>query len=254
MNKSTRFLVSNDDGIWAPGLKTLCEVAEDFGEVTVVAPHIERSGASHMISIHYPLRVESIDDKKFAVEGSPADCVKVGLKKLLKVQPDIVLSGINRGPNLGQDTMYSGTVGAAMEAALHGIGAIAFSTHGKRPLQYDTAGRVARYLLEKQGLFNGFSGVLNVNVPSIPFNEIKGMRFTKLGKRIYGDDIIENTDPRGKPYYWIGGDTDLNSSTVDTDCELVEQGFVTLTVLKPSFYDQLGQQELEKQFEGELAF
>ena len=142
MSKRPLFLLSNDDGVHAPGLRALAEAVEPFGDVLIVAPHVERSGASSMLSIHQPLRLEKIGPNIYAVEGSPVDCVLLALRRLVDRVPDWVISGINRGGNLAQDTIYSGTVGAALEGSIHGIRAMAVSSHGAPPYRYDTAAKV----------------------------------------------------------------------------------------------------------------
>ena len=241
------FLLTNDDGVHAPGIRALADAVKGMGEVTIVAPHVERSAASHAISIHQPLRVENIHDGVYAVEGMPADCVMLALRKLMKRRPNWILSGINRGGNTGVDTLYSGTVHAAMEGAMHGHRAMAISCHGRSNLRYDTAGKVVQTLLENQSWLSHVPerSTVNVNVPSLPFEELKGIRIAGLGRRIYEDEIVEGIDPRGRPYYWIGAGGEMFEDIPESDCLLIDQGFVTVSILRPSLLDEKSNGALE---------
>ncbi|MFQ5580418.1 MAG: 5'/3'-nucleotidase SurE [Nitrospiria bacterium] len=240
--KSPVILVSNDDGVHSPGLHCLAEVLKDLGDVTVIAPDRERNAASHALTLHKPLRVEAIQQKVFSVNGTPTDCVNLGVLHLLKGKiPDLVVSGINKGANLGDDVTYSGTVSAAMEGTLLGIPSIALSQmdldrthHAQGKYYFETAAhfalRLARLVLEK-GLEKG--RFLNVNVPNCPAEDIQGVRITSLGKRIFDKGSIhEQTDPRGRKYYWIG----LNGMTWEkgrknTDQEAISHGMISVTPL-----------------------
>lgn len=254
MSSRPSFLVSNDDGVHAPGLKALAEMLKSFGDVTIVAPHVERSATSHAITIALPLRVERIHDNTYAVEGSPADCVMVAFWKILKRPPDWVITGINRGGNLGIDTLYSGTVGAAMEGALHGVRAIAVSSQGERPLRYDTAAAVTRTLIEHEAKWSAAikGKVLNVNVPSVPLNELKGLAFTSLGRRVYDQNLVEGVDPRGRAYFWIGGGGDSHMDIEGSDCNLFDEGYATASVLKPELFDESATSALKLKMSGGL--
>ncbi|MCX6118179.1 MAG: 5'/3'-nucleotidase SurE [Proteobacteria bacterium] len=242
------FLLSNDDGVHAPGIRALAKSVRDLGDVVIVAPHVERSAASHSISIHVPLRMEQIEAGTYAVEGTPADCIMIACRKLLRRKPNWVLSGINRGANLGIDTIYSGTVAAAMEGVFHGIPSIAVSSFGKAKdsLNYESAGQVVRKILESPDVFAEAmqGGMLNVNVPNLPFESLKGIRVAGLGKRMYDEDMHEGTDPRGRPYYWIGAGGDMFQDIQDSDCVLIDQGFVTVSVLRPSLLSVEGNERL----------
>lgn len=236
------FLISNDDGVHAPGIRALAKVAARFGEVIVVAPHVERSASSHAITIGSPLRVEEIEDNVFAVEGTPADCIMLACRRILSRKPTWVLSGINRGANLGIDTLYSGTVGAAMEGSILGFPAMAISSLGKPRdrIHYETAAEISFRLLENKGLVEDIArlGVININVPNLPLADIRGVRIATLGRRLYSDEMIQGIDPRGRPYYWIGGGGDGFEDIPNSDCDLTKQGYATVSFLKTSFWDE----------------
>jgi 5'-nucleotidase len=248
------FLISNDDGVHAPGLRALAAAVKDLGDVVIVAPHVERSASSHAISIHLPLRMEQVEPNIYAVEGTPADCVMLAIRKLLRRKPSWVLSGINRGANLGIDTIYSGTVAAAMEGTLHGIPSIAVSCYGKEreTLQYGAAAKVVRMLLEHPETLTDVtrSSLVNLNVPNLPFEQIKGMVVATLGRRIYEESMQEGTDPRGRSYYWIGAGGEMFEDIPNSDCVMIDQGYVTATVLRPSFLDEQGNGLLKSKFAG----
>lgn len=246
------FLISNDDGVHAPGVRAMAAAVKDFGDVVIVAPHVERSASSHAISIHLPLRIEQVEPNIYAVEGTPADCIMLAIRKLLRRKPTWVLSGINRGANLGVDTIYSGTVAAAMEGTLHNIPSIAVSTYGKarEHLHYDSAARVVRMLLEKPELIADVTktSLLNVNVPNLPFEKLKGIAVTSLGRRIYEDEMQEGVDPRGRSYFWVGAGGEMFEDIPNSDCVMLDQGYVSVSVLRPSFLDEQGNASIEKLF------
>jgi 5'-nucleotidase len=248
------FLISNDDGVHAPGIHALARAVRDLGEVVIVAPHVERSASSHALSIHSPLRVEEIAPGIHAVEGTPADCIMMACRKLLRRKPNWVLSGVNRGGNLGIDTMYSGTVAAAMEGVMHGIPSIAVSCLGKprEQLNYDAAAQVARRIIERSDRFAPElkSGVLNVNVPNLPFTSLKGIKVAGLGRRIYDEEIQEGIDPRGRPYYWIGAGGDMFADIEDSDCVVVDKGYASLSVLRPSLLDEAANARIQTAMTG----
>lgn len=254
MSQKPLFLISNDDGVHAPGLHALANAVKDLGEVVIVAPHVERSASSHAISIHLPLRMEQIESNIYAIEGTPADCVMLAIRKLLRRKPNWVLSGINRGANLGVDTIYSGTVAAAMEGTLHNIPSIAVSTYGKaqESLNYESAAQVVRMLLEKPDVLGDVTrtSLVNINVPNLPFEKLKGMVVTKLGRRIYEEEMQVGTDPRGRAYYWIGAGGEMFEDIPDSDCVMIDQGFVTASVLRPSFLDEQGNHLLQTKLAG----
>ena len=224
-------LVSNDDGVRSEGITVLADLLKELGTVYVVAPDRERSAASHSLSLTHPLRVEKISPRVYSVDGTPTDCVNLGVNGILRGKKiDLLVSGINKGANLGDDITYSGTVSAAMEGTLLGIPSVAVSLVTRSRFRFDTAAEmaldVARKVL-KRGLPD--DTLLNVNVPNAGREEIKGVRVTRMGKRVYGDLIVEKRDPRGKKYYWIGGDN-LNSEDIPgSDLEAIDEGFISVT-------------------------
>lgn len=235
-----KILISNDDGIDAPGIQALAEAAADFGEVTVVAPHRERSTAGHSLTLHKPLRVYEVRDGFFSTSGTPADCVYLGIREVLKEKPDLILAGINAGANLGTDIHYSGTVAAAREGALMNIPSIAFSLvdqwgiskHPREPLNYETGKYWARQVLESvQGVKFPDHSLLNVNIPNLAQGDVKGMKVARQGFRFYSSEVVQRTDPRGKPYFWIGGAYEGYVEGGPTDCEALNEGFVALAPL-----------------------
>jgi 5'-nucleotidase len=228
-----KILLTNDDGIKAEGIKKLAKTfAEKGNHVSVVAPERERSATGHAITVHKPLRVSQTEFdgiSYFAVSGTPADCVKLALEQLVD-KPDIVISGINRGANLGTDVLYSGTVSAAIEAALDGLPAIAVSVASFQQPTYDTAAAVT-FKLANTYLTNGLPNgtLLNVNVPNLPDAEIKGIKITKLGERKYINNFEKRTDPRGRVYYWMAGEADDSNLEQGTDIWAVVNNYVSVT-------------------------
>jgi 5'-nucleotidase len=225
--------VCNDDGIYGPGLKPLAKAMESLGHVTVVVPELERSAASHAITLHKPIRVHRLDRSTLIMNGTPADCVRFGVLSHLKEKVDIVVSGINRGPNLGADTIYSGTVGAAMEACMLGIPSVAVSLADVGRGNYDTAAQFVKQLV-KLILSRPVPRDIcyNVNVPDRPKNRIKGVAVTHLGKRIYGKDLESGIDPRGQTYYWLAGDTPSGIAVPGSDIAAIQQGKISITPLR----------------------
>lgn len=231
-------LVCNDDGFYSFGIKTLEKRLRKLGSVVTVAPDQERSAASHSLTLHRPLRVKKIKPDVYSVDGTPTDCITLAVKELLPRAPDLIVSGINKGGNLGEDVHYSGTVSAAVEGGIMGIPAIAISLMTRDDGHYETAGafavRLARLVL-KNGLPPGV--ILNVNVPNLPARQIKGYQFTKQGKRNYGDIIAERIDPRGRKYYWIGGDEFGFEDIPDSDCNVVLTNVISITPLRVNLTD-----------------
>ena len=215
-------LVSNDDGHFADGLRALVDAVTPLGEVVVVAPEAEQSAASHAISLHRPLRIKEVRAGWWAVDGTPADCAYVAINHILKGRrPDLCVSGINHGPNLADDVTYSGTVAAAMEASILGVPAIAFSLAVRRGWDFGPAGRFAHAFvkgaLDEAQLPDRM--LLNVNIPAGV--EPEGYVVTRLGKHSYGFDVVENVDPRGRKYYWIGGSEYQHEDVPGSDCNIV---------------------------------
>jgi 5'-nucleotidase len=212
-----RVLLSNDDGVHAPGLKALAAAFEG-DEVWVVAPDREQSASSHAISLHRPLRMLEVAPRWYAVDGTPTDAVYMGLNLVLRsARPDVVVSGVNHGPNLANDVLYSGTVAAAMEAALLGVNAIAVSLASAPPHDFGDAARFAA-AIARRVVANPPPAplLLNVNVPPGP---VAGYRFVRLGRRTYGNEVVEKTDPRGRKYYWIGGEGGATNEDIPgSDC------------------------------------
>ncbi len=226
-------LVTNDDGVYSNGLRMLAREMKKIGKVSVVAPVSEKSATSHSLTLHRPLRATRIGrNDTYAVNGTPTDCVNLALNGLLTERPQIVVSGINVGANLADDVTYSGTVAAAMEATLQGLPAIAVSIAGRTRLCYspaqDIAARLVRRIIRDKLPQNI---LLNVNIPNRPAQRIQGYRFTRLGKRQYGDSIVEKVDPRGEKYYWIGGDILGEKPVENSDIEAVSQGYISITPL-----------------------
>ncbi|MEK7364813.1 MAG: 5'/3'-nucleotidase SurE [candidate division NC10 bacterium] len=222
-------LVTNDDGINAPGLAALAEALAPLGDVYVVAPEREQSTVGHALTLHRPLRVDRLAERRFAVNGTPSDCVNLAVLGLLPAEPTLVVSGINHGSNLGDDVTYSGTVSAAMEGTLLGIPSIAVSLVGPEQGGFGEAGKIAR-LIAMRTLVEGLppKTLLNVNVPG---GRPKGIRFTRLGHRVYKEKMVEEKDPRGKTYYWIGAGPPLWDDREATDIIAVQDGYAAVTPL-----------------------
>ena len=226
-------LVSNDDGIFAPGIAVLADAASKVGTVTVVSPDREQSGTSHSLNLHRPLRPRLRHDGSYQVDGTPTDCVLLAVGSLMPDRPKFVFSGVNHGPNMGEDVLYSGTVSVAMEAVTLGIPGIAFSF----------ASRDDELLKEYQGIVNtlvrqiteidGFPRdmVLNINLPGCPPGEVKGIKVTRLGSRYFTESITPMKDPWGREVYWIGGGSITWTGRSDADHEAVKQGYISITPL-----------------------
>ncbi|MFH0778500.1 MAG: 5'/3'-nucleotidase SurE [Candidatus Eisenbacteria bacterium] len=232
MSKDTLVLVTNDDGIHAEGLRALRRALLSSYRVVAVAPDREQSATSHSLTLDHPLRVTRMEESVMSVDGTPTDCVLLCFNGLVKEKPGILVAGINHGPNLGEDTSYSGTVAAAIEGTLQGVPSVAVSMTGKPPYRFESACsftlKLVRLVLEK-GLDSGV--LLNVNVPNVPAEEIAGVRIARLGKRIYRDVIVEKVDPRGKTYYWIGGNEPTWISGGNTDFSAIESRHISVTPL-----------------------
>jgi len=225
-----RILVTNDDGIHSPGLTALAKALSRVGEVWVVAPDRERTAVAHALTLHKPLRVNQLGTRIYAVNGTPVDCVNLAVLKLLSAPPDLLVSGINKGVNLGDDVLYSGTVSAAMEGTILGVPSMAVSQEGQEHFYFDAgaryAVRIARLIL-KEGLPD--ETLVNLNIPNRPFRSITGVRVTCLSRRRFDNPIIEKVDPHGRTYYWIAGTRVSWSRSKDADHEALEQGAVSLT-------------------------
>lgn len=235
-----KILLSNDDGVHAAGLKALYKELKKLGRVWVVAPLEEKSTTGHSLTIHKPLRMIRIEEDFYGVSGSPADCVYMGLRQVIKGVPDLVVSGINRGANLGQDVYYSGTVSAAREACILGIPslAVSLSINFAKPkpedkLNYPTAAKIAAKLAARmKKLPVPDHTLLNLNVPDIPHSKVKGLKLARQGFRYYSGNILRRKDHRGRFYYWVGGKYEGFKNEPETDCTAVVQGYASLTPIK----------------------
>jgi len=227
-----RILITNDDGIHAPALRVLQEALRPFGPVVVVAPDRDQSATSHALTLQRPLRVNRIADDIYSVDGTPTDCVVIAANGLLPERPELVVSGINHGPNMGEDVTYSGTVAAAMEGTMQGVPALAVSLVTRAPADFVEPSRFVAQLVRKvQEHGMGRGTLLNVNLPHRPWSDVRGVRITRLGTRIYRDSLVEKIDPRGKTYYWIGGLEPVWVREEGTDFHAVEEGYISVTPL-----------------------
>lgn len=228
-----KILVSNDDGVFAPGMQALADALSSEHEVTVVGPDRNNSGASNSLTLDRPLRVTRTPNGYYSVNGTPTDCVHIAITGLLDFEPDIVMTGINEGSNMGDDVIYSGTVAAATEGRYLGFPAMAFSLMGPNFDYYDTGGKVAQKLLEhvqKHPLAP--DTILNVNIPDIPFSKIEGFQITRLGNRHRAEPVVKAQDPRGRPVYWVGPAGPEEDAGEGTDFHAVHNNFVSITPLQ----------------------
>ncbi len=235
-----RILVSNDDGVHAPGLRALVEALSSVGRVVVVAPDRERSAVGHALTLHRPLRLERLRPDWYAVDGTPTDCVHLGVHGILGRPPDLVVAGINHGPNLSTDITYSGTVAVALEGALLGLPSVAVSLAADRGFRFGVAARVARRVAEAvagRGLPGGT--FLNVNVPPVDrWEDLAGIRVTRQGRREFGSGVVEKVDPRGRTYYWIGSrEMGRVEADLDADVAAVAAGWVSVTPVRTDLTD-----------------
>lgn len=226
-------LCTNDDGYLATGLRTLSAAAAPLGQVEVVAPDREQSACSHSLTMHYPLRANVSAPGVRHVDGTPTDCVALAVGALLDGRPNVVLSGVNHGPNMGEDVLYSGTVAGAMEATILGIPAIAFSYTGRDPDAIPAFGPLLTRLIELLALRDDFppETLLNVNLPAIAPSEVRGVKVTRLGRRVYSDSLTRAVDPNGREYFWIGGGGVEWVIEDGTDFDAVNNGYVSVTPL-----------------------
>ncbi len=227
---SVRILVTNDDGILSPGLTLLAKALAKLGEVWVVAPDRERTAVAHAVTLHKPLRVHELSKRVYAINGTPVDCVNLALLNILPKRPHLLVSGINKGVNLGDDVLYSGTVSAAVEGTILGVPSMAVSQEGRDQFHFATSAqyalRVARLILQ-EGLPE--ETLVNLNVPNRPPQSVTGVRVTCLSRRRFENPIIEKVDPHGRRYYWIAGTRVSWSRSKDADHEAIEEGAVSLT-------------------------
>ena len=239
-----RILVSNDDGYNAEGVEALVSALHGLGELTVVSPETNCSGASNSLTLNRPLSVRQAPNGFFFVNGTPSDCVHIALTGLLDFRPDLVVSGINNGANMGDDTLYSGTVAAATEGYLFGIPAIAFSLVKKGWEHLDAAARIARQIVQHQIAQPLERNILlNVNIPAVPYEAIQGIQVTRLGKRHPSEPVVKSSTPYGDPVYWIGPVGLVSDSAIDTDFGAIEANAVSVTPLRLDLthYEQLAE-------------
>ena len=223
-------LLSNDDGFLAPGINQLREALVQFATVTMIAPDRDRSGASHSLTLDRPLRLTEHGKGIYSVNGTPTDAVHLGLTALFEQEPDIVIAGINAGANLGDDVVYSGTVAAAMEGRFLACPAIALSSTSFQPQHFNSAIQVIKQLLNQINDYPDHANmILNVNVPDLPWHEIKGLQVTRLGRRNRSEPVCKQKDPRGKDIYWVGPPGAEQDAGQGTDFHAIKQGFVSIT-------------------------
>ena len=243
-----KILISNDDGVHAPGLSILAKALAQIAEITIVAPDRDRSGASNSLTLQHPLRLRRLDEGIISVQGTPTDCVHLALTGLLSEDkmPDMVVSGINAGSNLGDDVFYSGTVAAAMEGRFLGIPAIAFSIVGGEPMYYSTAAEVAKRLVTL--LYEKpipAKTILNVNIPDVAFDDLKGYQVTRLGTRHNADKMMPSKDPRGHTIYCIGSSGKEDDAGKGTDFYAVSQQQVSITPLQLDLTHHSAREQIE---------
>ncbi len=238
-------MVTNDDGISSQGIKTLQEAMAALGQTLVVAPERDNSAVSHSLTMSRPLRIRAIGDCIFTLDGTPTDCVAVGLGKLFARKPDLLVSGINAGPNLGDDISYSGTVSAAIEGTMYGIPSMALSLAGDPPYDYSLAIQVA-ICLARRILADGLPAntLLNVNIPA--HGACKGFAVTRQGRRLWENSIQETFDPWGRKHFWIGGGTPLGDAAEDTDVFAIHNGFVSVTPIHLDLTNHQGLKHLQR--------
>ena len=250
-----KILITNDDGIFAPGIYALWEAMQEVGKTTVVAPDTEQSAVGHAITLSDPLRVEGIHRtggfEGFAVSGTPVDCAKIAIRSLMDKKPDVLVSGINRGANLGNNIIYSGTVSAATEGTMLGIPSVAISINSFNSDEFrgakETAIKVVHYLINNT-LPSGT--LLNVNVPYCPPEEIRGIRITRQGHQYFQDDFDQRTDPRGRTYYWMKGKIVDDDQELYYDSKAVRDGYVSITPIHFQMTNESYFTKLEEIFDG----
>ena len=226
-------LVTNDDGILAPGLALLADVCRKVGTVTVISPDREQSGTSHSLTLHRPLRPARRPDGAWQVDGTPTDCVMLAIQALMPERPDFVFSGVNHGPNMGEDVLYSGTVAAAMEAVMLGVPGVGISFAGTRPETLGTYTDLLTHLVRRITSAPNFppETFLNVNLPLVAAGEVKGIKVTKLGSRVFSESLTRMKDPWGREIFWIGGGTITWTGDEDSDHAAVREGYLSVTPL-----------------------
>lgn len=233
-----KILISNDDGYLAPGIVALANALRPYAEITVVAPDSNRSGASNALTLDRPLSVSRAENGFYFVNGTPSDCVHIALTALMKERPDMVVSGINQGQNMGDDTLYSGTVAAATEGYLFGIPAIAFSQVDKGWGELEAAAKIAAEIVLRGFPSMTLPYLLNVNIPNLTYDHILGIRAARLGKRHSSEPVIQAHDPAGRQIYWIGPAGAAKDASEGTDFDTTSKGFVSVTPLQIDLTNQ----------------
>ncbi len=239
------FLITNDDGIQSPGLEALVQALSKIAECVVIAPDRDNSAVSHSLTMNRPLLVTKLKDGYYTLNGTPTDCVAIGLNKIMPQKPDLLVSGINPGPNVGDDISYSGTVSAAVEGTMYGIPSLAVSLAGEAPYDFTNGAEIAVKLAEqilRQGLPK--DTLLNANIPQT--NPNKGIKVTRQGRRLWDNAIQEIHDPWGKKHYWIGGGTPSPASEEDTDVHAVSNGFISVTPIHLDLTNHQGIEHLKQ--------
>lgn len=241
-----RILLTNDDGIASPALAQLKRNLGAFGRVITIAPDRNQSASSQSLTLHRPLRIQEVGEDTYSVDGTPTDCVLVAFHGQLGEKPDLVVSGINHGPNMGEDVFYSGTVSAAIEGVLQGVPGLAASLVTRADTDFrdpaDIIGRILRQVLER-GLTRRL--LLNVNIPFLPAEAIRGVKITRLGTRVYEDTLVRKVDPRGRDYFWIGGEDPVWRPDEGTDFHTVDAGYVSVTPLQLELTDQAARADMQ---------
>lgn len=242
-------LVTNDDGVHAPGIRALFEAVSSLGEAVIVAPERDNSAVSHALTMNRPLRVFELSPHIFTIDGTPTDCVTIAVNKILDRKPDLLVAGINPGSNLGDDISYSGTVSAAIEGTMYDIPSLAFSLGGTPPHQFEVAAGVAWKLASLALAWHlPPCTLLNINIPPLPAGQIPGIRFTRQGRRIYKDAIQETFDPWGRKHFWIGGGTVHWSGGTGTDEEAVRDGYISVTPIHLDLTNHIGLDYLSREW------
>ncbi len=242
-------LVTNDDGVQAPGIKALHDAVRHLGRAVIVAPERDKSAVSHSLTMNRPLLVRELEPDVHTLDGTPTDCVTIGMNKILPQMPDLLVSGINPGANLGDDISYSGTVSAAIEGTMYGIPSLAFSLAGEAPFDFETAAAVA-WKLASMALQFGLpeKTLLNINIPQRPPATIQGIRFTRQGRRVYKNAIQETYDPWGRKHYWIGGGTVRWSGGDETDEQALNEGYISVTPIQLDLTNHEGRDFLQQRW------
>lgn len=239
-------LVTNDDGVYAPGIRALHDAVRHLGQAVIIAPERDNSAVSHSLTMNRPLRVRQLAEDVHTLDGTPTDCVTIGMNKVLSEKPVLLVSGINPGSNLGDDISYSGTVSAAIEGTMYGIPSLAFSLAGELPFDFETAAGVA-WKLAPMALQFGLpeKTLLNINIPSCKPGDIRGIKFTNQGRRIYKNSIQETFDPWGRKHYWIGGGTVHWSGGENTDEQALNEGYISVTPIQLDLTNHAGRDYLQ---------